>query len=329
MKFLSILFIFLLSCEPSEKMTVTGFAGITMTVPYRILIGKDLSFIEKRKVQSLIDQTFNEVDRIYNYWNPNSEVSQLNRLKKFERKKLSPELHKFLVTTDKIVRLTEGRFDPTIHPLQNLWRSKLDRGISPTKVEIDALIPAVGWDKIHFSGGIFWKDHDATALDLGGIAKGYCVDLIAEKLETAGYPNIYVEWGGEITAKGKHPEDRPWTVFISRLGDANPKNAIAIVELNDEAIATSGDYLQNWTVKVNSKLIKYTHIIDPKTGYPLISNSQSLASTSVVAPSCTLADGLATALMIPSPDMNWIEKAQQEIKGIKYWTVTSHAANLN
>jgi thiamine biosynthesis lipoprotein len=321
MPFLVFLFFLLISCEPSNKKNVTGFAGIAMTVPYRILVGRDLSFLEKRKVQSLIDQTFDEVNHTYNYWNPNSEVSQLNKLKKFEKKDLSPELTAFLQTADKIVRLTEGRFDPTIYPLQKIWKLKLDKGTLPTEAEIKELLPAVGWDKIHFSEGIFWKDNDSTALDLGGIAKGYCVDLIAKKLETAGYQDIYVEWGGEILAKGRHPENRPWKIFISKLGDPDPENSIAIVELKDEAIATSGDYLQNWTVKKESGYIKYTHIIDPRTGYPLISNNHSITSTSVVAPSCVLADCLATALMIPTQNLDWIENIKKEISGIKYWIV--------
>ncbi len=271
--------------------------------------------MEKRNVQSLIDQTFNEVDQIYNYWNPYSEISLLNKLKKHEKKKISQKLKQFLEITEKIVLLTEGRFDPTIRPLQILWKNYLEKGIAPPQEEIAALLPAVGWDKIHFSDGFFRKDHDATSLDLGGIAKGYCVDLIAEKFSDAGFHDFYIEWGGEIYTNGKHPDDRPWRVFISKLGDPDPENAVAIVELHDEAIATSGDYHQNWM----AGNVKYTHIIDPKTGAPLISDPEAIASASVVAPTCTLADGLATALMMPSTNMEWIEKLQTEFPSIRFW----------
>jgi thiamine biosynthesis lipoprotein len=279
-----------------------------MTVPYRILIGKELSFLEKKSVQSLIDDTFDHIDATFNYWNPHSEISQLNHLKKLEKKKISAEMEKFLLNCSEIVAITEGRFDPTVRPLYQLWKKKLDQGQSPTDREIQELLPAIGWDKIHIMQGRFWKDHDETSLDLGGIAKGYCVDLIVEKLTLAGYQSFYVEWGGEIAVRGNHPENRPWRIFISKGGDPNPENALAIVELHDEAIATSGNYYQQWTLINQGKTIKYTHIIDPQTGYPL---SDSISSASVVAPNCMLADGLATALMMP-----W-EKT--ELPNVRYW----------
>ena len=138
------------------------------------------------------------------------------------------------------------QFDPTIEPIQQLWKNRLNEAREPGPDEIAALLPATGWNKIHIEKGLFWKDHDGCSLDLGGIAKGYCVDLLVEQLNAAGYPDVFVEWGGEIRASGRHPDKRPWNIFISRLGNSNPSLAIATIALRDQAIATSGDYMQFW-----------------------------------------------------------------------------------
>jgi thiamine biosynthesis lipoprotein len=318
-RFILFLMLLLVACNSRDKHNVSGFAGIAMTIPYRILIGKDLTFFEKKRIQSIIDDAFHHIDQTYNYWNPYSEISRLNQLKGLKKQKISAEMMSFLERTSQIVQLTEGRFDPTVRPLYQLWKTNMDKGYTPTSNEIEALLPAIGWKHIHYSEGFFWKDHDATSLDLGGIAKGYCVDLIAERLRSAGYENFYIEWGGEIFAGGKHPDDRPWRIYISKNGNPDVEEALAIVDLNDAAIATSGNYYQNWVVKTEAKTIKYTHIINPKTGYPLESDHRSITSASVEAPNCMLADALATALMMPSENLDWIEEIKKEYPTILYW----------
>ena len=169
-----------------------------------------------------------------------------------------------------------------------LWKSHLTQGQLPPLNLITDLIPAIGFDKVHFEEGHFWKDHDATSLDLSGIAKGYAIDLLLERLcLEMNISDLFVEWGGEIRAAGKHPEGRAWNIFISRLGQT-----VDTLNLNDQAIASSGDYLQNWTIDS----ITYCHIIDPRHLRPL--QNGSITSASVLAPTCALADGLATAAML-------------------------------
>ncbi len=145
--------------------------------------------------------------------------------------------------------------------------------------------PAFG-EAFHLEENCFWKEKNETKLDLGGVAKGYGVDLILERLQENGFHNIYVEWGGEIRVAGRHPANRPWKIAI--LGGEE-------MELNDEAIATSGSYQQNWIIDG----VLYTHITDPKTQKPL--TNPPITSASVRTPTCMEADAIATALMlIPS-----------------------------
>lgn len=312
--------------EPIKPPVVTTtFSANAMTIDYRIIIGQSLTDVQRAMAESIIQQTFSEINATFNKWNPDSEISKLNRLKSNEISKISPELEQFLMKTEQIVALSDQRFDPTIEPLQQLWKDKLKQGDTPTEHEIDSIMPAIGWDKIHFANGKFYKDHDLSSLDLGGIAKGLCVDWLVERLNAVGFNHLFVEWGGEIRASGRHPNDRAWNIYISQLADTDPDHAITHVHLNDQAIATSGDYLQNWTVKEGDKLVTYFHILNPSTGKPLIATEKSIASASILAPNCSMADGIATvAMMFPSVDeaVVWLESIKAQHPSIQYWLVT-------
>ncbi|WP_079989419.1 FAD:protein FMN transferase [Candidatus Protochlamydia phocaeensis] len=328
-KLLFLFFVLLGGCQsppPKSKADLTVFSQNAMTIDYRILIGGPLTVQQKLQIQQIIHATFAEVDAIYNKWNAHSEVSRLNALKAHETVPLSPQLLQFLERIDALVHLSEGRFDPTVEPLEQLWKSRLERGVEPSLQEINTIKACIGWDKIHFANGQFLKDHDQTQLDLGGIAKGYCVDLLVERLNSAGFANVYVEWGGEIRTSGLHPSQRPWNIYISRLGDTDPAHAIAYLRLTNQAIATSGDYFQYWTITMpTGELRTYCHIFNPKTLSPLIVKPGSIASASLIADDCLIADGLAKVLMLfdsAEEAQAWLEQIQQTIPHLSCWIIT-------
>ncbi len=254
-----------------------------MTMPYCIQVGEKLNEVQIDSIKSVIATTFSEIDQIYNNWNPHSEISQLNRLEANQKIPISHELSHFLKKVETLVVETEGRFDPTVAPLCTLWKEALILGTLPDQNTLSLCAEAIGWDRIHCEAGLFWKENGLTALDLGGIAKGYGVDLIVERLEQSGFSQIYVEWGGEIRTLGSHPSGRPWNIGI--LGGGT-------LPLSNKAIATSGSYIQNWEVDG----VNYTHIIDPHTLQPL--HPSQISSASVLAPTCLEADALATAFML-------------------------------
>lgn len=322
-----IFLLFFWSCQTNQTSdpVTTLFYGNAMTIDYRIIVGKALSPIEKEKIDSIVQMTFKEIDTIFNKWNPESELSRLNHLKGGVSVPLSVPLYRFLVTVGKIVALTEGRFDPTIGALQTLWQRKLESGQLPSKEEISSASKGSGWHKIHYEGGIFFKDVDSLALDLGGIVKGYCVDLLTERLKLIGYADLFVDWGGEIRTSGKHPKGRPWALFIRGLDDLDSGRAIAYLNVCDRAIATSGDYLQNWTISGPDGPVTYFHIIDPTLRRPLMVTDDSIATASVMVDNCTFADGLATALMMFSSSqeaVQWIEKIKTKISPLDYWVMS-------
>jgi thiamine biosynthesis lipoprotein len=322
-----LLFIILLAgCQSSKPLHLTVFTQNIMTIDYRILVGHLLNPEQKLLIQEIIQGAFSEINAIYNKWNPHSEISLLNRLKAYETVTLSPQLYHFFSQIDQIVQLSEGRFDPTIEPLQQLWKTKLEAGFKPTPEEIEILKSCVGWDKIHFQEGVFYKEDSRTSLDLGGIAKGLCVDLLVERLKAIGFHHLYVEWGGEIRTSGAHPTGRPWQIYIRHFNTSDPNQAIAFLSLQDQAIATSGDYFQFWTVQDQAGHMQtYCHLFNPQTLSPLLVKPGSIASVSLVAKSCIMADGLAKVAMLfdsMEESKKWIEKIQEKYPDITFWLAT-------
>jgi len=277
-----------------------------MTIDYHITIGDPLEDAEKRNIETILQSTFSEIDALYNKWNPHSEISQINQLQAHERHILSPEMNDFFKRIDRIVTLTGGLFDPTIEPLQNLWKSKLHKGMIPTPDELSSVRSYIGWDKIHVSDGVLSKEHSHCQMDLGGIAKGLAVDLLVERINRSGYQNVLVEWGGEIRATGEHPDHRPWSVYIKKTDTR--------VDLKDRSLATSGDYHQLWSVTTpQGNTRSFCHIFNPLTLYPVEIRPGSVASASVLTQDCVTADGLAKVLMM----FESAEEAQRWITGLR------------
>lgn len=337
-KFLLVAFsLVLFACQSENAVTKTEkssskpaiFSGNVMTIDYKVMVGEKINPEQEHQIEGIINQTFTDVDRIYNKWNPSSEVSRLNRMRGHVKANISPELEHLLDLTNRVVNASRGKFDPTIEPVQQLWKQRLADNQRPSQQEILRLKSAVGWDKVHFDKGIFYKDHDLTSLDLGGIAKGLAVDLLVEKLEKAGFINVYVEWGGEIKTSGHHPEGRPWNVAISRFGEKDPSQAIAQIALNGLAVATSGDYEQYWTINDDTGSETYFHVINPQTCEPLKILPQRVASVTVCAKSCAFADGLATVgLMFDSIEeaSRWADEVKKEYPETVFWLSTRREA---
>lgn len=276
--------LFLLAgCNPSHG--PERFDGKAMSIPFVVQLGHKLNSTEKMEIEALIFSSFSEINRIYNPFNPQSEISAFNKLEADEKMQLSYPLFQFLNRVSSIVQLTEGRYDPTLKK-------------SGEK-------SSMGWGHIHNNEDVFWKDHSETSIDLCGSVKGFFVDQLVEKLQNLGYKNIYVDWGGEIKTFGLHPCNRKWKIGLMGSQDK--------ICLYNSAIATSGNYLQKWS----ENGLTYTHIIDPITLNPLEITDSSITSVSVLNSSCMLADALATALMVfPTHEeaKKWAKK-----HGIKIW----------
>lgn len=326
---LVVLFILSSSCNrslPQPTAAVTKFSENKMTIDYHIIIGDPINNFHKQLIQKIIDQTFEEIDLTYNKWNPLSEVSQINSLKARIAHPLSEKLTIFLKKIGEMVDLSEGRFDPTIEPLQKLWIEKLNKGEVPDLSEIEEIKPCIGWGTLVIQNGFLTKKDERTQLDFGGVAKGLCVDLLIERLYQAGFHNLYVEWGGEIKTAGYHPAGRPWHIYVSRLSNPDPAQALIHLDLINQALATSGDYFQSWTIiDIRGEEKTYCHIVNPLTLSLIQVKKGSVASATLLAPDCLKADALAKVLMLfdsTKEAQDWVKKLQVDEPSLACWIFT-------
>lgn len=310
LKMLLILF-FLASCQKKvEKDPCTHFEGRAMTMPYHITVGKQLSPKEHKAVFEVIEKTFAEVHETFDNWNPDSEISRLNAVGKDTLIPLSPALQDLLTLCGEVVSLSGGRFDPTIEPLGKIWRESREKNEAPPTEALQIACDALGWDHITIHNGIFKKDNDSTRLDLCAISKGICIDWIVERLQQLGIENLMVEWAGVIRAIGHHPETRDWLIRINPGLTVN-QQPMAPIPLRNSAIATSGN--------------PFFQIIDPLTASPVEKTEYSVAFSTVIAPTCALADALATASLLFSTRKeaeSWAQEVVELHPEVRFWILS-------
>lgn len=290
----ALIFLLLLgACSTSNEKGLRSFQGIAMTIPYEIKVE---TTVPAEKIQNTILQTFEEVNSHYNKFNPQSELSLINRLKAHQLFHITTGMKELLRETERFVALTDGYFDPTVETVAFLWKQAISQGSLPQEEALESLRHAVGWGTLHIDGDTISKDYDETALDLGGIAKGFTVDLLYQRLKESGAKHLYVEWGGEIRVSKEHPEGRPWKVAVDT---PDLPDTLVTLELSDASVATSGDYAQSYALVDEKGYTRhYFHLIDPKTLRLLENRQGSPLHISVRASSCTEADAIATYLLL-------------------------------
>lgn len=223
-----------------------------------------------------------------------SQVAALNR-SAGTAVELDEELRKLIETAEFYTRETNGAFDITIAPVMDAWGFTTDTYQVPEKAEIQELLTHVGIDHIHMDGAACSLDSD-TEIDLGGIAKGYASDRVAEIYAAHHVPRGMVYLGGNVLAWGDRSDGSPWRVGIQDpKHPENPDALVGILHLKDSFAITSGGYQRNF--EENGQY--YHHILNPATGYPADSG---LTSVTVVADKTagngTMCDALSTALFI-------------------------------
>jgi thiamine biosynthesis lipoprotein len=193
-----------------------------------------------------------------------------------------------------VYKASGGYFDPTVGPLVNAWGFGPEKALEMTPKRVDSLMAYVGFSKVSLlPSGKIEKSDPAIYFDFNAIAKGYTLDRIALVLDRLGVANYLIELGGELVAKGRNAiSEKQWLVGIDHPKNEDRNNPIVKVQLKDRALASSGNYRKFRVDPEPGE--KFVHTINPLTGYS--ENSTTLAA-SVLAPSCALADGYATAFM--------------------------------
>lgn len=283
--YIAALFLLILaSCvKQPERKYLEGFAQGSF---YAITYYDDAS----RPCEHGIDSIFHAVDLSVNLWVDSSIICKVNRNEDVIVDNIF--IDNFNIA-QQAAALSDGYFDPTISPLVAAWGFSAKNGDSITPQLVDSLRQLVDYRKVRISAGKVIKDNPALCLDFNAIAQGYTSDLIGAYLESQGIENYLVNVGGEIMARGSKPNGSSWVVGIEKPA-ANWDDAQVVqqrLELRDKGIVTSGSYRKY--VERDGK--RYSHCIDPRTGYPVEHN---LLSATVIAETSVWADALASICMV-------------------------------
>ena len=258
------------------------------------------------------------IDSLLKVWNmsmstyiPDSEISRFNREVCFTFQ--SPYFLPVLEKSKEVFESTGGAFDPTVGPLVNAWGFGPENAMNPDQARVDSLLRLVGFDKLEFSEEKVCKKTTGLQLDFSAIAKGYAVDVVADFIQSHGIDNLMVEIGGEAVCRGQNPAGVTWRMGIeSPAVNIEERKLFAIVNLENRAIATSGNY-RNYYMK-DDKM--YSHTIDPTTGHPV---QRNILSASVIAGDCMTADAYATAFMVLG--MDGTKKILEKVKDVEAFLI--------
>ena len=285
------------SCGLGHDKNWTVFDGLTMGTSYNIKLELPAG-TDRETVRLGINKVLNDVNQRMSTYLVDSELSIINKTETTKKIPISKELSDLLVTALSISWITNGAFDVTVGPLVNLWGfgPVKTRPAIPSRELIEQTLARTGYEKITLglNPSYIKKSRPDLYLDLSGIAKGYGVDQIAAYLDTLAVKNYMVEVGGEIKAKGTNAEGSLWRIGIEKPV-SDQRQVERIMQLDNMGMATSGDYRNFF--EIDGK--RYSHIIDPATGYPV---SHNLVSATVLEKTTTEADAYATALIVMGPD---------------------------
>ncbi|WP_026725829.1 FAD:protein FMN transferase [Flavobacterium sasangense] len=255
----------------------------------------EITVVAKDSVQGNLfsDLAIAEVKRIENLisdWIPTSQISKVNQNAGISPVKVDKEVFDLVERANKISKLTSGAFDISYASMDRIWKFDGSMKEMPTEEAIRKSVEKVGYQNIILNSKdttIFLKNK-GMKLGLGGIGQGYIADKIKVLLQEKGCNSGLVNVSGDINTWGKQPNGNTWTVGI--VNPMNKNKVFATFPLDDSAVETSGSYEKY--VTFNGK--RYSHIIDPRTGYP----ASGIISVSVFAKQTELADALATGIFV-------------------------------
>lgn len=246
---------------------------------------------EGRNFRPDIDSILMAFDRSVSLWNPQSILTRVNS----NDPNVVPDqwFTDLFYKSKEVSEKTSGAFDMTVGPLVSAWGFGFENRLSMDSTMVDSLLQFVGYPLVGLENGKIIKKDPRIRMDFNAIAQGYAVDVLASFLESQKIRIFLIDIGGEVFARGVKPDGSKWRVGIEKPAEdpSDDRRLKAILDVADEAIATSGNYRKFY----EENGIKYSHTIDPSTGYPA---RNSLLSVSVRADLCWEADAYATAFMV-------------------------------
>ncbi|WP_396185769.1 FAD:protein FMN transferase [Flavobacterium sp.] len=297
--FLSFVFVSFGQITHKRKLSMLG-SPLEMTVVAKDTVDGnyyiDLAIAEVKRVENLISD-----------WIPTTQISQVNQNAGIKAVKVDKEVYELVERAIKVSQITSGAFDISYASMDKIWKFDGSMKVMPTEEAIKKSVSKIGYKNIILDPKeqtIFLKNV-GMKLGLGGIGQGYIADKVKELLFSKGCTSGIVNVSGDINAWGKQPDGKPWTVGI--VNPLNKNKIFTTFPLENNAVETSGSYEKY--VVFNG--IRYSHIIDPRTGYP----AQGVVSVSVFAKQTEIADALATGIFVLGVDVG-LDLVNQ-LKGIE------------
>ena len=234
------------------------------------------------------------LDEEFSTTNSSSEISHINAQAGIAPVVVTDDVRQIIQVSLAFARLTDGAFDPTVGPLVKLWGINTDDARVPSQQEIDTALSLVDYKKVDITENTVYLQEKGMRLDLGAIVKGYAADRLASIMTKRNVKRAIINLGGNIYVYGTKKDGSDWGVGVKNPDSPEGQPAI-ILQLPASSVVTSGVY-ERFFIQDG---IRYHHILDPKTGYPV---HNSLTSVSIVCASSTVADALSTSLFIMGKD---------------------------
>jgi thiamine biosynthesis lipoprotein len=255
---------------------------------------------------------FDAVNLALSTYRADSALSRFNNVDSGEWVVIDPELAEVLAYALSLADASGGAYDITVGPLVDLWGFGPDpaKNQVPPLAAIEEARARVGWREVEVDlANHRARKRSGMRVDLSSLGKGRGVDRVAEYLDSQGVANYLIDLSGKLRARGRNARGEPWRIAVELpVADASssvPGMDPTVVSLNDESIATAGDYRRFF----ESGGRHYSHIIDPRTGFPV---DHATVSATAMAHGCMEADALATVMMVmpPSGAMALAERLQ-------------------
>ncbi|PKO99631.1 MAG: thiamine biosynthesis protein ApbE [Bacteroidetes bacterium HGW-Bacteroidetes-8] len=284
-----------IGCNKAEYRMIDGF---TQGTTYHIAHSDDKGVA----LDSLVEGILKNIDLSLSVYNKESLITKINNGEDLEVDSLFRNVFN---RSYEIYKISGGLFDVSAAPLFNIWGFGFKNKMSITKERVDSAMQLTGMDKISIENSKVIRTISNITLNFNAIAQGYTADVIASEFEKLGIINYLIEVGGEIFCKGVNPKGKKWSVGIDRPVDGSMiqgEDLQDILLLSGGGLATSGNYRKFYEEDGQ----KYSHTINPLTGYPA---KENILSATVTAPDAMTADAYATWFMVAG-----VEKAIEIIE---------------
>ena len=294
-------------------------AALSMGTVFEVTIYAADKYIAEKAFNDVF-QEINRLDYLMSNYKKESVLSRLNKNASAEPTVCNKELANVIEQSLQYSEITDGAFDITIGPLMKKWGFFKKQGRIPGKEELESVLESVSYKNIIIEEKVektlaknpvtvktvFFKN-TGTQIDLGGIGKGYAVDMAARVLKQNGISSALINFAGNIYAFGTPPGKDSWVIGLQHPRES--EGLLGSFAITDKAVSTSGDYEKFFTIEGK----RYSHIIDPRTGNPV----KGVVSVTIVTDNATRADALSTGVFVlgAKKGMDLIEQLK-DVEGI-------------